>query len=103
MVDPEGDPREHDDEDTGEVSLEHEVADVPGQVEADGEATVDSGGQRLSAVVCLVTHDGELRQLGLLHAHHRDLLPVHHHVVHRVAVCWWGGGTVRTGKKKNER
>lgn len=42
MVDPEADPGEHDDEDAGQVGLEHEVADVSLQAEAQGEALVDS-------------------------------------------------------------
>ena len=42
VVDPEGDPREHDDEDGGKVGLEHEVANVPLQLEAQREALIGS-------------------------------------------------------------
>ena len=40
MVNPEGDPGEHDDQDGRQVSLEHEVADIPLQLEAQRQALV---------------------------------------------------------------
>jgi len=40
VVNPEGDPGEHDDQDGRQVGLEHEVADVPLQLEAQRQALV---------------------------------------------------------------
>lgn len=87
MVDPEGHPGQHHDEDAGQVRLEHEVANVALQLEVDGEPSVDARGQLLRPVGGLVPHDGELGQVCPLNAHHGVLLPVHDHVVYSVPVC----------------
>lgn len=86
MIDPERDPREHDDEDGRQVRLEDEVADVALQPEGERQPLVEARRQLLHAVVGLVADDGELRQLGVVDTHHRRLAPPHDHVRHRVTV-----------------
>lgn len=87
VVDPERDPRQHHYKYRRQVGLEHEVTDVPFELEAERETLVGSGGEFLDAVVCAVTNDGKLRQLRLLYPPHWRGSPVHHHVRHCVAVC----------------
>lgn len=47
MVDPERDPGQHHDEDAGQVGLEHEVADVPPQLEAQRQPLIHARRQFL--------------------------------------------------------
>ena len=86
MVDPEGDPGQRHNEDRGKVGLEDEEANVPAQLEREREALVRPGRQLDLALVRRPLLDAELRQLGVAHAHHGVLPPVHDHVGHRVAV-----------------
>jgi hypothetical protein len=87
VIDPEADPAEHHDEDAGQIGLEDEVADVALELEAEGKPLVNAGGELLLAVVRLVADYRELGKFRLVDAPHWCLLPGHHDVQYRVAIC----------------
>ena len=60
MIDPKGDPREHDDEDRRQIRLEYEIANVALEPEGQGQSLIGARGQLFHSVVGLVADDRKL-------------------------------------------
>jgi hypothetical protein len=114
MIDPKRHPREHDNENARQICLKNEISYVALELERQRESLVHARCKfllhvgeekvfvrfvnfvwklRLSvlvtclSVVCLVAHDGELRQFSLFDSPNWRISPVHQYIGHGVAIC----------------